>query len=236
MNVATKSNFYHYLILRRYSFAWKICSCPVEINKNQLACVLGFVSDLSDYSRINLNTLFNLITNYSGSSINKSEKKVTFFGFFFGSVIYSKFNEIQNNAKKSEISLDMVKNSYEQGLLDYNSTNITLISKLFLYNSDEKTIENIDFKTFFIWSKVFYDMKSNIAIKDVASLKKMVEEGPKEIGEIYKRCEGKVEGEEGKKRKGIEEKELEMEFLNSFLQVKVRSENKKKDRFCFKKE
>lgn len=224
------TNFYNYLILRRYSFAWKICGCKKEISRNQLACAWGFVSDISDSSRIEVNTLYALITNYSGSSINKSKTKANFFGFFFATVVYSKFNAIQNNAMRSLISLDMVNNAYEQGLFYFNTTNLTMISKLFNYNADEGDIsETIDLKTFFLWNKAFFDLSEDIATSE--QLKTFSKQGPIPIYEIYKRCEDKILGDAKKREENKTEieKAFEMEFLNNFLQI--RSETTKKSKF-----
>ena len=241
-------NFYHYILLRRYSFAWKSCliSDKKSLNINEFSCAISYVLDFADQNRIEVNHLFYIATHFSGKSKNKNLKTVTFEAFVYITANYARFLALQNGVNKDQVDLNQITDGFQEGLLDMKRINLTMVQKIFGFFSKQDEEYIMDFKTFFHWNKAVDDIEEygknseeknsddeNLTNKKLTleGFKKVIEDSPIDINELYERCKQKIikENDEDKKIDENEEKNIEKNFDFDFEVVSLLEVKKKQD-------
>lgn len=181
-------NFYHYILLRRYSFAFKTCKkgekSMLSLSKEEFTCSLNYViNNQEDFTLIQSNHLFYFAVRFTSKSKFIAKDKISFLEFMFVALQYNNFDYLQNNNNKNALR--------EYNLLD--ERNSSLIHKLYHIFSLNDEDYFLDFKTYFIWRKANSEIeKKSVISLDYEEFKKTVSDFPQEINLLLEQCKDNI--------------------------------------------
>ena len=136
-------NLFHYIMMRRYAFAYKSCVKNktnienLQMSRSEFTCSLVYViSNKEDLSLIQANYLFSIGTRFSSSKEFNSNETISFLNFMLVCHLFNKFEFLQNNNDKNML--------HENHFIEEH--NSSLIHKLYSFFSSENEEFFLDFK------------------------------------------------------------------------------------------
>lgn len=186
-NSSSFFNFYHYVSLRRYAFAFKTCETQKYLqNIRNFSCACEFLLDFSELSLIDMNHLFSLLSLFSNYIESSKIRTITFLQLISIVEAYNMFLDLQYNNDRNKVGLGDVKEGIEEGFGD----SLILIEKLFKKDFQEGFL--FDFKSYFLWKKALESLGGKLEVK-LSDFKLALERGtPKEIYEYLTKCQRKI--------------------------------------------